>query len=68
MGKAAQIEEPGQTSADSWPIISENDSLEDINRPQCEAVLKTFFMAQGIEVAKCHRSVKPEIETGESRG
>lgn len=51
MGNVVQIEEPAQTSADSWPIISENVSLDDIVRPQCEAALQTtagksFSMAQ----------------------
>lgn len=63
MGKAEQTEETGQISADSWPIISENVSLENITRPQCEAVLKTFSVAKCLEVARWHRSVEPEIES-----
>lgn len=68
MGKAEQTGETGQTSADSWPIISENVSLENITRPQCEVVLKTFSVAKCLEVARCHRSVEPEIGTDESTG
>lgn len=67
MGNAVQIEDPGKTSADSWPVVSETVSLDDIIKPQCEAALQTSAgetLHNAMKwLSESLRAMKPEIQT-----
>lgn len=67
MGNAVQKGDPGKTSADSWPVISETVSLDDIIKPQYEAALRTTAgetLHNAMKwLSEFLRVMKPEIQT-----